>query len=132
MIVKNDIEELKKLYGAVDEIAAQYGMDEAVVNDLYLCLDEVFSNIVNYAFDSAGHDIEAQFLYDETQKKIKIAFIDKGKAFNPLEAAEPDLSLDLLEREIGGLGIFIVSNLMSSVEYSRLDDKNKLEMTKEL
>lgn len=135
VIVKNEIDELQKLYDAMDSIAKEHSLSEELVNDLYMCIDEVFSNIVNYAYEGDGngkHEIEAEFNFDEQTKKIKIALIDKGRAFNPLEAAEPDLSLDLLDREIGGLGIFIVSNIMSSVEYSRLDDANKLEMVKDV
>lgn len=133
--VKNEIKELDKLYSTMNEVASEHNLSEELINDLCVCLDEVFSNIVNHAYEGSegeGHDIEVQFDFDETDKKVKISFIDMGKEFNPLEAGDPDLSLDLLEREIGGLGIFIVSNLMTSVEYSRLGDKNKLEMTKDI
>lgn len=135
VIVKNEINELQKLYDEAKAMAAEHNVPENVLNDLYLCIDEVFSNIVNHAYEESEkgkQDIEAQFTFEENPRRVKIAFIDKGKAFNPLEASEPDVSLDLLEREIGGLGIFIVSNLMTSVEYSRLDNKNRLEITKDI
>ena len=72
------------------------------------------------------------FNYNPDQKKFTITITDDGKPFNPLEAETPDLSLDMLEREIGGLGVFIVSNIMTNVEYKRLGNKNTFEMVKEV
>ena len=133
MIVKNKISELKKIFSELEKICTEHGFSEELYGNLCVCMDEVISNIIKFAWDEdEEHNVEILFDYREQEKKFTITLIDDGKPFNPLEAENPDLDLDMLEREIGGLGIFIVTNLMSSVEYSRLESKNKLEMTKEI
>ena len=133
MIVKNDINELNKIYTELTIISKEHGFSEELFSELCLCMDEVFSNIIKFAWDDdKEHNVEILFEYNKQAKKFTITLIDDGKPFNPLEAESPDLSLDLLDREIGGLGVFIVSNIMSKVEYNRLDSKNKFKMIKDV
>ena len=63
---------------------------------------------------------------------LKIVITDNGIPFNPLETREPDITLPLEERPIGGLGIFLVKQLMTDVRYDRSEGKNRLTMTKEI
>ncbi len=129
MKVKNDIIELERIYKEIEAITLEHGFTEEVQNNLCLCMDEVFSNIVNYAYDdNAEHNIDIIFDLNAPTKEIKIIITDDGKPFNPVNAASPDFTIDLFEREIGGLGIFIVTNIMSKVEYSRIESLNRLEM----
>ena len=131
MIVKNNIRELDRIFEELEALSVKYAFSQDTLNNLCLCMDEVFSNIINYAYDNGKeHEIEILFDFDDGIKKLTITIHDNGKPFNPLEAKTPDLNLDLLEREIGGLGIFIVTNIMSSVEYERLKNTNRLKMTK--
>ena len=133
MIVKNDINELNKIYSELDRISKEHGFSEALYNELCLCVEEVFSNIIKFAWDDdKEHNIEIFFEYNEQVKKFTITIVDDGKPFNPLEVEAPDLSLDLFDREIGGLGIFIVTNIMNKIEYNRLESKNKFKMTKDV
>ena len=66
--------------------------------------------------------------------KDSLTFIisDSGKAFDPTAAPEADITLDVEDRPIGGLGIFLVRNIMDSVHYERVDGKNILTMSKNL
>ncbi len=131
LTVKNCIYELERIYGKLDDISKQFGFSDEIQSNLCVCMDEVFSNIVHYAYEDNGeHIIEISFDFDAATKKLRIVIVDDGKPFNPLETETPDLSVDLFEREIGGLGIFIVTNIMTSVEYQRLESVNRLEMTK--
>ena len=133
MIVKNDISELDVIYQELKKISDKHKFSEDLYYNLCLCIDEVFSNIIKFAWDDdKEHNVEILFDYKDEAKKFTITLIDDGKPFNPLEAQDPDLSLNLLEREIGGLGIFIVSNIMSNIEYSRKNKKNRLQLTKEI
>ena len=133
MVVKNNIHELRNVFGEIEKISKEHGFSDELCSDLCLCLDEVFSNIVKFAWDDdKEHDIEILFNYDPDLKKFTISISDDGKPFNPLEAETPDLSLDLLEREIGGLGVLIVSNIMTNIEYKRLGNKNTFEMIKDV
>ena len=56
----------------------------------------------------------------------------EGKAFNPLETEDPDLALDVAERKIGGLGIFLVKNVMDEIDYRREDERNILTIKKNI
>ena len=64
--------------------------------------------------------------------KLKIIYQDNGPAFNPLEIADPDLTLSLDDRPIGGLGIFFVKSLTDAVSYSREGELNQIKMQKTL
>ena len=92
-------------------------------------LDEILSNIINYAFDDKKkHTIKIDLNFEN--KKLTATIIDNGKAFNPLLFPSPCLSLPLSERSPGGLGIHIVKNIMDSVSYERSENKNILTLVK--
>ena len=83
--------------------------------------DEIYANIVNYSKATL-----ATVSYNIENGKLRIVFADNGIPYNPLEAAEPDTSLSAEEREIGGLGIFMVKKMSESMEYEYTDNKNIL------
>jgi len=64
------------------------------------------------------------------ENKVVISISDQGKEFNPLEKADPDTTLDADEREIGGLGIFMVKNIMNHIYYERSGENNIIIMEK--
>ena len=70
----------------------------------------------------------ATISYSIENGKLNISFSDNGTPYNPLEAAEPDTTLSAEEREIGGLGIFMVKKMTESMEYEYKDDKNVLTL----
>lgn len=64
--------------------------------------------------------------------RLIITFIDSGLEYDPLEKADPDITLSAEEREIRGLGIFMVKRIMDQVTYRRADGKNVMELTKNM
>ena len=133
MTVKNDLSELKKIFDDVEAICTEYKLSEDLCNNLCLCIDEIFSNIIKYAYnDDKEHEIDIVFDFNERERIVKITVTDDGVPFNPLEAKQPDLFEDLLEREIGSLGIYIVLNIMCKIEYNRINNKNNLVMSKKV
>jgi sigma-B regulation protein RsbU (phosphoserine phosphatase) len=102
-----------------------------IQNQIGIAVDEVFSNIARYAYTPETGDATVRVAVGDD---IMIEFEDSGVAYNPLEEDEPDISLSVTEREIGGLGIFIVKKIMDSVDYRREDGKNiltiRLQLTK--
>lgn len=105
-------------------IRAQTQIDVAV--------DEVFTNIASYAYAADGGRAAVRFEFDEASRVVSITFEDAGMPFNPMERADPDVTLSLEEREIGGLGIFLVKKTMDAVEYRREGDKNLLTIRKKI
>jgi len=98
-----------------------------IKNEILIAVEEIFMNITNYAYEDKSGDVCITFT---PGSKTIIKFEDTGKPYNPLEQPEPDFDKSITDRQIGGLGIYMVKNLMNTVEYSRIDDKNVLIMTK--
>ena len=82
-----------------------------------VAIDELFGNIAHYAYGGESGDATVRFGFDEDSRMVSIAFIDGGVPFNPLEQADPDVTLSAAERSIGGLGIFMVKKSMDQVAY---------------
>jgi anti-sigma regulatory factor (Ser/Thr protein kinase) len=90
--------------------------------------EEIFVNIANYAYPPG----ETGDVFISVKGDAVLRFEDTGQPYNPLEKADPDLDVPLMEREIGGLGIYLVKNLMDKVEYEHTGGKNVLTITKSL
>ena len=99
--------------------------DEMILNQIDLAVEEIFVNIAHYS-GSQEAVINCSFEND----KVEITFSDSGVPFNPLAKADPDLTLNAEEREIGGLGIFLTKKFMDSVSYEYKDGMNCLRIIK--
>ena len=95
-----------------------------------LAIDEIFTNIASYAYKSGTGDATVQLDFDEDSRIFSITFIDSGIPYNPLEKPDPDITLPAEEREIGGLGIFLVKKVMDRMEYKRENGLNILTLYK--
>lgn len=95
-----------------------------------VAIDEIFGNIANYAYGESGKG-EATVCVDfPSASSVDITFIDSGVPYNPLEKTDPDITLSAEERQIGGLGIFIVKKTMDDMIYEYRDGKNILTIKK--
>lgn len=104
------------------------GCTAKIRNQIGIAVDEVFSNISRYAYHPSIGSVTVRIAADE---KITIEFEDNGAAYDPLSCREPDIALPAEERGEGGLGIFILKNIMDSVEYRREGNKNILTIKKQ-
>jgi serine/threonine-protein kinase RsbW len=129
--LQNKLEELETISVFLEELAEIWDIPLALTMSLNLVLEEAFTNVVNYAYDDKeDHFIQIDFEMKERVLSIKI--IDDGKAYDPTQNADPDVTLSAEERSIGGLGIFLIRKMMDEVTYQRADTKNILTMTKKL
>lgn len=94
-----------------------------------LAIEELVTNCIKYAYDDAGEHI-ITILLSIADGTLKMEVIDDGHPFDPLTAPEPDLALDLKDREQGGLGIFMLRQLSDGMAYERRDGTNRLTLTK--
>lgn len=94
-----------------------------------LVCEEIVTNVVNYAYpdDSDG---PLTIVVDETDDAVELTFIDNGIPFNPLAKDPPDTSLPPEKRPIGGLGIFLVKQMMDDVAYRYVDGRNVFTVKK--
>ena len=97
-----------------------------------VAIDEVFTNIASYAYGSEQGTATVRFDFDEEARVASVTFIDSGVPFNPLESAEPDVTLAAEDRPVGGLGIFLVKKTMDGMDYVRRDDRNILTIHKQI
>ena len=123
-------DKLQKVYDFLEIQAKSCGIDPALLMQIKLARDEAVTNVIQYAYPGMEGDIGIDMGCDDGL--LKIVITDNGIPFNPLETREPDITLPLEERPIGGLGIFLVKQLMTDVRYDRSEGKNRLTMTKEI
>ena len=100
------------------------------VMQMELVIEELFVNVASYAYDSVAGDVTVCIDFTENPSAVEMTFIDGGKPYNPLERPDPDTTLDLEEREIGGLGIFLVKKNVDEISYEYADRKNILRVKK--
>ena len=128
----NQLSEVSKIAGFVEAFGEVEGLGPEVVFNLNLALDEVVTNVIRYAHDDDGREHPIVVRLSLERGVLTAEVEDDGRPFNPLEKPAPDLSKTIDERPIGGLGIFLVRSVMSSVEYRREDGRNVLTMRKDL
>lgn len=130
--IKNDLSELAIAGRAIDDFVACQGLPARVAHELNLALDEVLTNIISYGYDDDQDERSIQISIALADDAITVEVEDDGRPFNPLEAPveAPDPLASIEDRRIGGLGIFLVRNMMDQLEYRRRGDKNTLIMKK--
>jgi anti-sigma regulatory factor (Ser/Thr protein kinase) len=130
LTLSNRLEELEKIVAAVETLSERWSVPPRVGMEINLCLEELFTNVVFYAFEKDTlHQLFIDFeLIDPGQLRIRIT--DDGRPFNLLEKDISDLETPLEQRKIGGLGIHFVKEMMDAVEYERSDNKNVVLLTK--
>ena len=123
IVINNQIEELERLAIFVEEVADELGLDPETTMNLNLALEEVVSNVILYAYPrEMGEKIT--IMAQKENNNLVFTITDKGKEFDPTKVEEADITLSAEDREIGGLGIYIVKNIMNEVTYQRLDGNN--------
>lgn len=95
-----------------------------------LALDEVFMNVVRYAAGPDGTPSGVTITLRQEEAIVTLVIEDEGPAFDPLTVPDPDVTASVEERPIGGLGVFLVRQLMDDVTYARVHDRNRLTMRK--
>lgn len=131
LTLHNDIGEIDRLHEFVDGICENYGVDAGEAMQLNLALEEAVSNVMLYAFP---HDEVHSFeLTCEAEADgLTFEIVDDGIPFDPTAQDNPDVTLSAEERAIGGLGIYMVRQIMDEVHYEWRDGKNRLKMAKRL
>ena len=131
LILHNDIQQIPQLAGFVETIAEEKNIPQAMIMSLNLALEEAVTNVILYAYPEGTDglvDLEA-ILRDDC---IEFILSDGGKPFDPTATPDADITLGVEEREIGGLGIYLVRQIMDSVAYKRENNRNILSMTKNI
>ena len=131
LVIKNDISEISKLAIFIDELSEELDFTPELNFNLNLVLEEAVSNVILYAYSKEVQK-EITLLANISDNNLIFVLTDSGKEFDPTKVPNADVTLSAEEREIGGLGIFLIRQIMDTVEYQRIDGKNVLTMRKQL
>ena len=127
--IKNQISELEKVAQFVEEIGEELGLSMELQMNLNLVMEEMVTNVIFYAYPE-GEVADIELLAKSDGKELTFVLSDQGKEFDPTAKEDADPDINPADREIGGMGIFIVKNIMNKVTYQRLEGRNLLTMTK--
>jgi sigma-B regulation protein RsbU (phosphoserine phosphatase) len=122
LTIVNQLAEIDRVNQAFRGFAGEHGIPFSKP-PWSVMFDELLNNIISYGFDDdREHAIDIRVVIDETRVTVTIA--DDGIPFDPFSIAEPDTTLPVEERGVGGLGIHLVRNLMDEVSYERVEGRN--------
>lgn len=132
-----------RTYDAIDEnlhdvlAFIEEGLDAHECNmktsiSISVAVEEMYVNIAHYAYEPFNCVGKATVGLDFVGDDVLITLIDEGIEFNPLEKEDPDISLEAKDRDIGGLGIYMVKKTMDECTYKREDGKNIFTMRKNI
>ena len=132
LTVEAKTENLEEVLGFVDRHLEAMDCSPKVSVQIDVAVEELFVNIAHYAYSPGTGDatIDVEILKDPAA--IAITFTDRGKPFDPLAKEDPDITLSAEERQIGGLGIYMVKKSMDEVVYEYKDGQNILCIKKNL
>lgn len=131
LILQNNISEIPRLATFIDEIAEELSLPMDMVFNLNLVLEEAVSNVIMYAYPAEVTN-EISLTAKLSGNSLIFTLTDSGEEFDPTQVPDADVSLSAEERQIGGLGIFLIRNIMNKVEYQRIEGKNVFTLTKEI
>jgi serine/threonine-protein kinase RsbW len=129
--IKNQVGELEHVNQFIEEIGEELGLDMELQMNLNLVMEEMVSNVIFYAYPE-GADADIELMAESNGKELTFVLSDQGREFDPTAKEDNDLDINPAERELGGMGIYIVKNIMNQVTYQRLEGKNLLTMKKEI
>ncbi len=121
-----------EMFNFIKTSLGEFGFEGELVNKVALASEEILVNIINYAYPESSGDLSIECRKNDNKQGVTVIFTDRGISFDPLAKLDPDITKPVEEREIGGLGIFMVKKLMDNVKYERIDDKNILTIRKNI
>jgi len=131
LVLPNDIETIPQLNEFIDSVAEEVGLEMSLTMSLNLAIEEAVVNVMEYAYpDGQKGNVEIEVTAD--QQWMTFVITDTGIAFDPTTKEDADTTLSAEERPIGGLGIFLVRQLMDVIDYKRTANKNVLILQKKL
>ena len=120
---------IDEVYRYVETCMHDAELDGSKMHNIMTACAEIFTNIAKYAYLPNAGDVMLDIVIMPDQ--VVLEFRDGGRPFNPVAQAPPDLSVPADEREPGGLGIFLVKQMMDEMDYKYESGQNVLRMRKD-
>jgi len=127
--IEAKVDNLQLVLGFLEEYLEGMNCPMGTIMQLQVALEELFTNICFYAYEPLSGDV--LLLLDNHDSLLKIYLADRGIPFDPTAKQDPDITLNAAQRPVGGLGIYMVKQIVDKMEYLRIADKNILCLTKD-
>jgi len=125
LVMRNDIQQIPTLAEWIEML----GLPQELNMPINLALEEAVSNVMLYAYPGKSGQVLVEC---DKSNKLVFTITDSGVPFDPTQQVDPDVTQSAEERPIGGLGIFLVRQIMDDIRYERKEDKNILTLVKSL
>lgn len=132
LTINATVENITQVTAFVDEELEALGCPMKAQMQIDIAIDELFGNIAHYAYNPKVGPATVRVEIVEDPLSVVVSFIDKGIPYDPLSREDPDVELSLEEREIGGLGIYMVKKSMDEISYEYKDGQNILRIKKKI
>ncbi len=116
----------------IEDYLDEFGCPAKIRMEIDLASEEIFVNIAQYSYVQGMGDVTIRIGISEDHSQVSITFIDSGIPYDPLTRDDPDVTLPVEERKIGGLGIFLIKKYSDDVRYKFADGRNHLTIVKNL
>lgn len=129
MSVQASTEHLAKVRDFVAKYASEFGFKKQDVADIRLAVDEAYTNIIKHSYkNNSQKSVDIQLGYNGNE--FWISLLDTGESFDPLSYTEPDIRQKIKEKKRGGVGVYLIRELMDDVEYLNKGPTNEIRMVK--
>lgn len=127
--VTADLDNLKKVRSFISKAGKSLGANDDSVGDMCLVVDEAVTNVILHGYDGRKGTVE--IVVEREDDALVITIRDQAKAFNPGEVEAPHLEESLMERDYGGMGVFLINKLTDEASFRQLPDGgNELRLVK--
>lgn len=138
--ITNDVQAMAIFPVRISGFLQPQGIDQDCIDKVLLALEEMVSNTIKYGYrDTGEHLIDIDLVvhrpvsmtcsdHPGPERELILILTDDGEMFDPLAASVPDISIPIEDRPLGGLGIHMVRSIASSMEYHRINGKNRFEI----
>ena len=130
LILAATVENIEAVIAFIDEQLEAIDCPMKAQMQIDIAIDEIFSNIAHYAYTPAVGQATIRLEAQDDPRAVTVTFIDRGIPYDPLAKEDPDITLSAEERQIGGLGIYMVKKSMDEITYEYKDGQNILSIKK--
>ena len=128
LVIRADLDEIPRVTAVLDRIMRERGFARDAILDLQLAVEEVVANAIIHGYRGEAGDVA--IIIHATDRVVEVRIMDRAPPFNPLSLPEPDRKSDLTDRQIGGLGIYLVRHVVDDITYRYAGGKNILTVVK--
>jgi len=130
LTIRADLNEIPAVSTALEEAMKDHSFEEEEILDTQLAVEEAITNVIVHGYEENGEQGEIVITCRATKGRVEIQIEDTAPPFDPLSLPEPDLTASIEDRKIGGLGIFLIRQVMDGIVYRYENNKNILVLVK--